>query len=65
MFEKFIVNTDHASLSWLRNGSNPSGRVTRWLLHVFKYDFGVKNKKGPASTQADALSRLEIAGATC
>lgn len=62
--EHFVVHTDHASLRWLMNVSDPSGRLIRWSLRLSEFDFEVKYKKGRINTQADALSRLETKGET-
>ena len=62
--EKFIVNSDQASLRWLMEITEPSGRLMRWRLRISEFDFSVKYKKGTANTQADALSRLPTTGGT-
>ncbi|CDF40830.1 unnamed protein product [Chondrus crispus] len=62
--EHFIVHTDHASLRWLMNVTDPSGRLIRWRLRLSEFDFEIKYKKGKANSQADALSRLRTAGET-
>lgn len=54
---KFTVETDHASLIYLRNLSNPSGRLTRWAVKLAQYDFVIKHRKGSLNVVADALSR--------
>ena len=56
--EHFIVHTDHASLRWLMNVTDPSGRLIRWRLRLSEFDFELKYKKGKANSQAEALSRL-------
>ncbi|CDF36773.1 unnamed protein product [Chondrus crispus] len=62
--EHFIVHTDHASLRWLMNVTDPSGRLIRWRLRLSEFDFEIKYKKGKANSQADALSRLLTQGGT-
>ncbi|CDF34164.1 unnamed protein product [Chondrus crispus] len=62
--EHFIVHTGHASLRWLMNVTDPSGRLIRWRLRLSEFDFEIKYKKGKANSQADALSRLRTAGET-
>ncbi|CAN8070297.1 unnamed protein product [Agarophyton chilense] len=52
----FTVYTDHASLRWLLNTADPSGRLMRWRLRLAEFDFEVVYKKRVQNTQADALS---------
>ena len=62
--EAFLVHSDQASLRWLMEITEPSGRLMRWRLRLSEFDFVVKYKKGVANTQADALSRLPSSGHT-
>lgn len=64
LFEDFIVHTDHASLRWLMNVSDPSGRLIRWRLRLSEFKFQIQYKKGICNSQADALSRLGTRGGT-
>lgn len=58
----FKVITDHASLLWLNNLKDPTGRLGRWALRLQAYDFVLKHRKGKHNVVPDALSRsLEIA----
>lgn len=54
---KFTVITDHASLVWLRNLKDPTGRLGRWALRLQPYDFTLIHRKGKFMVVADALSR--------
>lgn len=54
---KFTVITDHASLLWLRNLKDPTGRLGRWALRLQPYDFVLQHRKGKFMVVADALSR--------
>lgn len=53
----FTVETDHASLIWLKNMSNPAGRLARWSLKLAQFDFTIVHRKGSTMVVADALSR--------
>lgn len=55
---KFLLHTDHGSLSWLRNFKDPEGQLARWLERLQELDFDVIHRRGKAHTNADALSRL-------
>ena len=41
----FTVHSDHASLRWLLEVAEPSGRLTRWRLRLGEFDCTVKYKK--------------------
>ena len=58
MYEEFTVYTDHNSLNWLFNITEPSGRLTRWRLRLAEFNFSIKYKKGADNHHADALSRI-------
>lgn len=53
----FTVVTDHASLLWLTNLKDPTGRVGRWALRLQGYNFELIHRKGKFMVVADALSR--------
>ncbi|KAK9739581.1 RNase H-like domain found in reverse transcriptase [Popillia japonica] len=54
---RFTVITDHASLVWLHNLSNPTGRLARWAIRLSQFDFAIQHRKGSLNVVADALSR--------
>lgn len=58
---KFTVITDHASLLWLMNLKDSTGRVGRWALRLQAYNFELKHRKGKHMVVADALSRAVYA----
>lgn len=53
----FTVITDHASLCWLQNLKDPSGRLGRWALKLQQYNFKLEHRKGKLHVVPDALSR--------
>lgn len=54
---EFKVVTDHASLKWLMNQKDLSGRLARWALKLQGYNFKIEHRKGCENVVADALSR--------
>lgn len=54
---RFTVVTDHASLTWLINLKDPSGRLCRWAVKLQQYDFEVIHRKGKEHVVPDCLSR--------
>lgn len=57
---QFKVITDHASLKWLMDQKDLSGRLARWSLKLQGFDFSIEHRKGSANVVPDALSRVEI-----
>ncbi|GFQ65885.1 retrovirus-related Pol polyprotein from transposon 17.6 [Trichonephila clavata] len=55
--QKFLLRTDHASLTWLLNFKNPEGQIARWIQKLQEYDFDARHRKGSLHGNADALSR--------
>ncbi|GFQ93609.1 retrovirus-related Pol polyprotein from transposon 17.6, partial [Trichonephila clavata] len=43
---KFLLRTDHASLTWLLNLKNTEGQIARWIQKLEEYDFEIKHRKG-------------------
>lgn len=57
---KFKIITDHASLIWLCNLSNPSPKLARWLVKLGQYNYDIEHRKGALNVVADALSRSNV-----
>lgn len=54
---RFKVITDHSSLKWFFNLTNPTGRLARWGCRLSPYDFEIIHRKGKEHVVPDALSR--------
>lgn len=52
------MKTDHASLKWLFNLHNPTGRLPRWALTLQGYNFTIEHREGSANVIPDRLSRM-------
>jgi predicted aspartyl protease len=50
---KFLLETDHHSLQWLRDQRRP-GRLERWVLRLAEYDFDVKHRPGKDNGNAES-----------
>ena len=57
---KFLIETDHESLTWLQEAKSPA-RLVRWSLRLSEFDFEIRHKRGLANCNADGLSRLPVA----
>ncbi|GFT74516.1 retrovirus-related Pol polyprotein from transposon 412 [Trichonephila clavipes] len=55
--QKFLLRTDHASLTWLMNFRNTEGQVAKWIQRLNEYYFDIRHRKGSSHGNADALSR--------
>lgn len=55
---KFTVITDHASLLWLTNLKDPTGRLARWALRLQQHDYTLIHRKGKFMVVPDSLSRV-------
>ena len=63
----FTIYTDHKPLISLFNEKKPipqmgSPRVQRWAVHLSAYEYNLVYKPGKHHANADALSRLPVAG---
>jgi hypothetical protein len=55
---KFFFNVDHMALVYLVNKPQVSGRITKWLLLLLKYEFTIVYKLGRTHVFVDVLSKL-------
>lgn len=53
----FTVVTDHASLLWLHNLKDPTGKLARWALRLQPYNYTIVHRKGRENVVPDFLSR--------
>lgn len=56
--QDFTIITDHASLQWLMNQKELSGRLARWSLKLQGYCFKIEHRKGSENVVPDTLSRM-------
>ena len=50
--------TDHDPLQYMINANPKCMKLTRWALHLSRYDLHVHHKAGVLNTNADCMSRL-------
>ena len=55
---RFLIRTDHSSLSWLMRFRHPIGQLARWLEELSQFDMVVMHRAGAKHQNADALSRI-------
>ena len=55
---KFIVRTDHSSLTWLMRFRNAKGMLARWIEELCQYDMVIQHHPGKQHGNADPLSRI-------
>ena len=60
MGSRFLVQTDHRALQWLRTSKDLSGRLARWAMLLQEFDFDIVYRKGSQNGNADGLSRLPV-----
>lgn len=57
---KFLLRTDHSSLRWLHNFSQPEGQLARWLEHLAQFDYEIEHRPAKKHAKADSLSRRPV-----
>ena len=55
---KFLVRTDHNSLTWLLRFKYIEGQLARWLEELSQFDMTVIHRPGVKHGNADALSHI-------
>ena len=58
---KFVLRSDHNTLTHLHEKKNPSGNLRRWLSELEEYDYAFEYIRGKDNLKADALSHNEAA----
>lgn len=62
MGKKFVIRTDHRSLTWMLNWRSPNtSQYCSWIAELSMFDFEIQYRPGKLHENADALSR----GAQC
>ena len=61
----FMLRTDHGSLAWLCRFKEPTGQLGRWLEELSQFDMAICHRPGVKHTNADSVSRIGSATATC
>ena len=56
---RFVLGTDHGSLTWLSNFKQPEGQMARWIEKLQEYHFDIVHHPGRKQSNADSLSRLQ------
>ena len=54
--QKFLLRTDHHSLSWLMSFKEPQRQVSHWLERLQEYDYEIQHRPGKLHGNADSLS---------
>ena len=55
---RFVVRTDHNSLTWLMGFRNIEGQLARWIEELSSYDMQIVHRAGKDHVNADGLSRI-------
>ena len=55
---RFLLRTDHGSLSWLQNFGDPDGQIHRRIQQLSQFHMKIEHRPGARHGNADAMSRL-------
>jgi predicted aspartyl protease len=55
---KFLLRTDHNSLTWLMRFKHIEGQLSRWLEELQQYQMQILHRPGKLHGNADGLSRI-------
>ena len=55
---KFLLRTDHNSLTWLLRFKHIEGQLARWIEELSQFDMIVQHRPGNKHGNADGLSRI-------
>ena len=55
---RVMVSSDHQALTFFRQATLTSGRLTRWSLFLQQFDLEINHVKGSENTAIDTLSRF-------
>lgn len=55
---RFVVRTDHASLTWIMRFRHLEGQLARWMEELSQYDMEILHRSGALHSNADGLSRI-------
>ena len=62
---RFIMETDHIALKWLRTVQHTNGRLIRTAMEMQQYEMDIVHRAGIKMYDADALSRLRTTRDEC
>ena len=57
---RFVLQTDHRPLTYLRTSSFRNSRILRWALSLQEFSFDVHPISGSSNVLADLLSRSSV-----
>jgi len=57
---KFLLETDHKPLAWIKSKKDCRGKLGRMALRLAEFDFETNHIPGTANSDADALSRILV-----